>query len=473
MTQGQMARDHDAHDKSGVQRLAQWALAIKTETIPQAALNQAKALLLDTIGCGIAGRAEHAAQAVCSTLAPTAAAHGCSVIGARGVFDAATAVFGNGVLIRVLDFNDYVIGNVREGGESGGHPSDNIPAALAAGEAARCAGRDILAAIVLGYETFLRGRALIPGGSPWDGVTASGFAVPVMAGRLLGLDEERFAHAIALAAARAPTPAAVRSGHLSAAKSLANALVAQAAMQGTVLAAAGVTGPLKIIEMARGLRPVFPADETVDRLTAPLPDPPGILAANMKAYPCVATAQAMVDAALCLHAAVKGQIDAITSVTVTLADSAMMRRQQQEPARLDPTSRESADHSFTFAAAAALIDGAFGLAQFDNDRWTDPAVRALMGKITLTTSSRWDESAAGSYPCNIEIASANGTRHAREVAYPTGLSRGRLDMSAVEKKFSAITAGHLTAGQRDRIVEAVMGFDAAPDSTALWRAINS
>ena len=119
-------------------------------------------------------------------------------------------------------------------------------------------------------------------------------------------------------------------------------------------------------------------------------------------------------------------------------------------------------HGFSKRAAAA----------FDHDRWTDPAVRTLMNKITLTTSSRWDDSAAGSYPCSIEIICTDGARHAHDVVYPTGLSRGGLDIAAVERKFAAITAGHLTAGQCNRIVDAVMGFDSAPDSTALWQAIN-
>ena len=50
---------------------------------------------------------------------------------------APSAVLANGTLIRVLDLNDYVVGAHPQSGARGGHPSDNIPVALAAAELAR------------------------------------------------------------------------------------------------------------------------------------------------------------------------------------------------------------------------------------------------------------------------------------------------------------------------------------------------
>ena len=55
----------------------------------------------------------------------------CTVIGSATKTSAPNAVLVNGSLIRILDLNDYV--NTKSG-QIGGHPSDNIPVALAAGE---------------------------------------------------------------------------------------------------------------------------------------------------------------------------------------------------------------------------------------------------------------------------------------------------------------------------------------------------
>ena len=80
------------------------------------------------------------------------------MIGSTAKTSLANAVLANGLLIRVLDFNDYVI---EPDGSIGGHPSDNIPVALAAGEFDNRSGLDVLAAIVIGYELYGRCKSFL------------------------------------------------------------------------------------------------------------------------------------------------------------------------------------------------------------------------------------------------------------------------------------------------------------------------
>ncbi|HEY6259725.1 MAG TPA: MmgE/PrpD family protein, partial [Xanthobacteraceae bacterium] len=420
-----------------IEQLAGWMLAPRADEVPQAALAQAKLLVLDTIGCGYAALAEESARAVSATLAEIGGAPRCSVIGSAQRTSAPNAVLVNGALIRILDLNDYV--NNRKG-EIGGHPSDNIPVALAAGEMCGASGRELIAAIVLGYELFGRSRDLMERDSPWDGVTISGLVAPAIAGRLMRLDPPRLAHALALGLARSPTPLAVRHGAISAAKSLANALVAQNGMQAAMLARHGVTGPLDLFENPFGLRAVFSRTEAVAALTAPLGEETYVMRANIKAYPCLATGQAVVAAGIALHAQVasvlKGDVSRLKRIRVTMADMAFLRRQKDDPGRIDPTSREAADHSFNFLAAVALIDGAFGLAQFENERWNDPKVRAVMARLTIDVDGQLNLRSPGSFPCHIEAATDDGSVLMADIPDPPGFSRHGLDAEAVIKKFN-------------------------------------
>ena len=176
------------------------------EDIPEATLHQAKLLLLDTIGCGYAALDEEASRAVIATMAETGGAPQCTVIGSPTKTSAPSAVLLNGALVRILDLNDYV--NTKSG-QIGGHPSDNIPVALAAGELAGASGRDVLAAIVLGYEIYGRLKEAMDDASDWDGIMVSGFAAPAMAARLMGLDR-RHARERAGAQRRARADAAGR-----------------------------------------------------------------------------------------------------------------------------------------------------------------------------------------------------------------------------------------------------------------------
>ena len=456
-----------------IERLARWIIETPPAAIAEAQLAQARLLTLDTIGCGIAGWAEELARECVAEVAERGGAAQCQIIGSRLRTNLASAVFGNGVLVRVLDLNDYIIGDAAKGGDMGGHPSDNIPVALAAGERFGCNGRDVLAAIVIGYELYGRLKGLMDRHAAWDGITASGAVAAAMAGRLIRLDHARMSHALGLALARSVTPAAVRSGQLSAAKSISNALIAETGTGAALLAARGITGPLALFEQKHGLQQVFVRAEGFERLTRQLGADAVILGAHVKAYPCLATGQSIVAAALKMHAQLGGDVGWLANARIVLADYPTIIRQQNDAARSDPRSREAADHSFPFLAAVALIDGAFGLAQFEGERWNDTSVRGVMARLTFANDPTWAVTAPDAYPCRIEATTTDGRQLTASIAYPPGFSRGSIAAGEVLAKFDAVTAPHLAAPARRAIVDAVMGLDASADLGAVVRAIGA
>ena len=156
-----------------VEQLAAWVLAARAHDLSQATILQAQLLLLDTIGCGFAALNEQSARALLEVVETSGGAPQCTIIGRARRTSAPNAALANGALVRILDFNDYV--NAR-GGDLGGHPSDNIPVALAAGELSGASGPEVIAAVVLGYEIFGRCKELMERDSAWDGVTVSGLA---------------------------------------------------------------------------------------------------------------------------------------------------------------------------------------------------------------------------------------------------------------------------------------------------------
>src|SRR5262245_5925058 len=204
-----MAKAVKPQGPGAVEQLANWIQSQRSQDIPAAAVNQAKLLLLDSVGCGFAAFAEESAQTMLDTLKDLGGLPQCTVLRTMTKTSAPNAILINGSLIRILDLNDYV--NTRSG-QIGGHPSDNIPVALAAAEMSGASGIDVLAAIVVGYEVYGRFKEVMARETNWDGVTVSGFAAPAMAGRLMGLDVEKLSQAIALSGARAVTPLAVRQG---------------------------------------------------------------------------------------------------------------------------------------------------------------------------------------------------------------------------------------------------------------------
>ena len=230
----------------------------------------------------------------------------------------------------------------------------------------------------------------------------------------------------------------VRHGAISAAKSVANALIAQNGMQATLLARHGMTGPLDLFENPHGLGSLFP--DLDGSLTAPLARECFLMGCHVKAYPCLATGQSIVHAGLDIHRQVGGDAGRLDHITVAIADTPSLHRQKDDPGRIDPTSREAADHSFNFLAAVAIVDGAFGLAQFDNERWNDADVRDVMGRLEIVCDASLNPRSPGGFPCAIRAKGTDGKDYVAEVLDPPGFSRHGLDADAVTDKFHAITA---------------------------------
>lgn len=442
-----------------IEHLARWTLETDAAYRSAAAVAQARYLVLDSIGCALAAaQVPTAARTVGEVMLDQGGAPQCSIIGTRTRTSLLNAVFINGVSVRTLDLNDVVF--IQKDGKLsvGGHPSDNIPVALSAGEWADASLGDVLTAVTVGYELFGRLRDVMPFSSLWDGTSASGLVSAAMVGRLMRLDPVRQAHALALASTRCSTPKVVRWGHLSSVKNMANALIAQSGTQATLLAARGLTGPLEVLDHAGGLRQVFDPELNLASLWGPAPDAPFLLKSNIKTYPCIGTAQALVAAALAASPRVRDRMGDITRIVVTQAKLPMIVNQQAEENRRIPITREDADHSFTYLPVAAMADGELTERQFENQRWLEPKMRALVEKVELTTSSELAARAPEDMPAAVEVHFRDGDPVVSECLYPPGHSdpkRG-LNRDVVVKKFLEFTHSALSQAAAERVIAAVL-----------------
>jgi 2-methylcitrate dehydratase len=452
-------------------RLAAHLVEAHRTPLPAAVLDRAAVHLLDSIACAAGAiHAEPVAaarQAIAGSGPPVA-----TVLFGGTRASSCDAVLVNGTAVRYLDANDIFLGT-----GPGGHPSDNIVVALAAGEEVGASGRDVLAAIALGYELVARIRTLLYRPSrragDWHEVSLSGTVAAAMAGLLYGLDEHQLTHAITIGTAKGYALKEIRRGEISAMKACGNALVARDGVLAAQLARAGLTGPPQVFEGESGLFNAMgldPADGTLDALTAA--PAWAICRASMKSFPGLGTSQAAVHAAGRV-AATHGLFapEAVKRVTISLADSPYTRDYQRLDERRRPTTRETADHSIQFLVALALLDGAVTPAHYENAAWTDERVKAVMAVTDIAADPALGEAAGTAFPAIVEVQTADGRVLSDEVLVTPGSPGAPWGREDVVEKFVRFDSVGLGREAIERIADAAIGLPAAADLSVLTKLL--
>lgn len=430
------------------------------DAIPAHVTERFKLSLLDAIGCAFQAQSSGVMNGVLAVLPALGTGGDCSVIGTGRRAAVADAVLVNGAAIHALDFNDHLALDPNDGAKLGGHPSDALAVALAVGEWRGNSGKEVLAAAILGYEVFGRFQKLLDRALSWDHVTAYGTVAPAIAGRLMRLDETALAHALAMGTAHGVTPGVVRRGRLSASKFLASAQVMQTATVSTLLAAEGVTGPLAVFEYPeKGLASqVFPGvDMTV--LTRPVQGKLMVEGVTIKAYPSLDTSQAAIAAVLEAAKDLSVPASEIERVELRMIDHPGVRQQINDEDRRHPKSRETADHSFYFLAAAALLDGELTPRQFENERWTDPAIIDLMARIAITVDAGLADKAPSGFPAAVTLTARDGRNSEAQIDYAPGHALNPMGQEAVVGKFRRLVDGVVETGHQDAIIEMALGLE--------------
>jgi 2-methylcitrate dehydratase len=438
-----------------VERLADWIAGFDAGSIPEAVRRQTKLIILDSIGCALSALSEDTGHAVVTTASALGGAADATLIGARDRVAVTNAVVANSSLIRALDLNDIYNG----ARQNGGHPSENVAVALAFGERQAASGLEVLAATVIGYEVFGRLRDIPEAGIEWDAISASRFVVPAMAGRLMGLAKDELANALALSIALGPSLGISRRAEVSAAKSVTNGLAAYSSAMATLLASEGVTGPPTAIEGPCGWSESILGGHDLSSLVEPPGDAFRIMQSSIKAFPCLGTAQAQVGAVLDLRPSIPGGVDNVERIEVRMADIPMVAWQVKDTERRHPRLRETADHSFYFLPAVALIDGELTPRQYEGDRWLTPEVNAVMDRIEIAVDPGLNKYTPGTFPCHVRITCKSGENFEKEMPYAPGHPLNPMTAEQLETKFKHMIGK--VAGEWRQVSRQVLDLDSA------------
>ncbi|MFH1555028.1 MAG: MmgE/PrpD family protein, partial [Pseudomonadota bacterium] len=443
---------------------ASYAVNLSYEDLPSEVVARTKHLILDSVGCALGAStsppatiARAVAQGVRSDTPATV-----MVSGLKTSPD--LAAFANGSMIRYLDYNDTYTGKGTV------HPSDMLAASLAAAECARGDGKAAILGMALGYEMLcgLTDNGAMeqgprgPHGYNWDQATYGVISAAVLAARLMGLRKEQMAHAISLAVSSHLSLRQIRVGQISHWKGCALGNASRNALFCTMLAAKGMTGPNYIFEGPHGF---FMATGGPFEML-----PFGgkgrdfrIMTARVKPYPSGYFSQSAIEAVLELRPKIS-RVEDVKQIRLETFPSGFQAMGSDE-SRWLPETRESADHSLPFVMAMALMEGDVNVRHYDEERFKQPDVRAVMAKIKVVVGDEsvkaWPE-----VPLNVlHVELTSGQTLTARVAYHLGHYKRLMTDEQQERKFRPMAEEYakLPRAQVDRLLDRLRNLEQVKD----------
>lgn len=434
-------------------RLVAFAQNQAFDALDAATVQVCKQRLIDTFACALGAFDEPLCQQARIVARRQRGTPEATIWGSTLVTTPEMAAFANGVMLRYLDLNDTYISLNR------GHPSDMIAGIVAAAESLHSDGRSVIGAITLAYDVYCSFMDAVDINSRgWDQPVYGVMGCVMGIGRLMLLTPEQMGHALALALAPNMALTQTRRGHLSTWKGCAGANASRNAMFAATLAQEGFTGPTAVFEGEGGLWDV------VGRFEWPLPDVPRvphmIARTHLKSLAICYHGQSAVLCALDIRPRVS--LRTIRSIEVATYRTAV-RMMGSDAHHWAPRTRETADHSLPYVVAVALLDGTVGRASFSSARLTDPAVSALMAKVTVVEDPALSAQYPDAAPSRVVVGLESGESISAEVLYPAGHARCPMSEAQVEQKFRECFVYGADERCVERVLKSLQRFEYAHD----------
>lgn len=349
------------------------------------------------------------------------------------------------------------------------HPATiTIPTALALGQHLKKRGKDIIAAIVAGYDVGIRiGEAINPS-SYWYWHTTSiagNFSSAATAGNLMNLSEDEMNHCFGSAGSQAAGLwEFMNDGAMT--KTLH---VGKASMNGILsaeLASLGFTGATRILEGEKGLIKAIATEYNLDKLIIDFAKPYKIMENSFKPYACCRhthsanyAIEKLVNKFQIRAEDVKSIVDRTYKTAIDLTDN------------INPQTVYAHKFSLQYCIAACLVYGNLLENIFTEEKISNPLVQETMKKITVYV----DEGINYEYIKNpdkwihdLEIQTVDGRILKERIEYPLGDVNNPFDWNMVENKFRMLTEPHLSNLEIENLISNIHDIEYLEDINQLF-----
>ena len=454
-------------DRWVTRELADYAVQTRFEDYPTDVVETVKLLILDNIGCMLGGCQTSLGKAILGPIRSMGGGEEATIVGGGMKVPTIQAAFVNGTTANALDYDDTLLGI--------GHPGASvIPAALAMGEWKYASGKDVINAILTGYDVGDRiGVAIQPSFERlqhvWGVGTWQTFGAVVAAGKVLGFDLDRMLNAFGVAGATAPLPNTQKWGWDSDERPIhwVKEPTGWPAWTGTtaaVLAANGFVGNRHILDGDNGFWIMAGSDRCdYDKMTKGLGTEYDVNHIAIKPYSSCRWQHAALD---CVSELKKDHgPDPEEIREVVIRSFAWVKRHEV----YGPTEMVDAQFCIPYTVTMVLLGYHPGPAWYTDENLKSEDILNLSKKVRVEVDPEidkayWEEDRISA---RVEIVTKNGEKIEKFVPIPSGDPRNPVSPDQIEGKFKNQASYCLTDGEIESVIGAIRDLENLDNVTEL------
>jgi 2-methylcitrate dehydratase PrpD len=435
-----------------------FAAKLRYEDVPAEAVHACKRLLLDTLGCTLAGWQSNKGRLAAGLMQELGGEPKALVIGTKRRIAPTNAAFANAELTNGLDYD--AIPHL---------PPVVIPPLLAAAEASAKSGRDLIRGVIIAYEIGARlsgassqmAAAILETNTTPEVFDINNEAIMASAAGIAainGLDAQGIAFAIGLGGYYCP-PQVAHDWETGTPKSDVKytpvGWVAQGAVTAAMLAGTGFTSNPIVLDGPAGFPRFYGWPKwRAERAVAGLGSEWRVLNPDFKPYAACRYIHSRIDALR--EAMAKGNVKPGTVDRIYSLGAPFVANPDQRQIHTQQDAQFSIPYMLALVALGIPLDARCQRAELLND----PKVHAMMAKIEWGTHPRTAETKRAdprSFIANAEVTSG-GSKSFAEVWAASGTSAlpdRRINDADLERKFLANAGTRLPATQARKLADMI------------------
>jgi 2-methylcitrate dehydratase PrpD len=434
--------------------LARFLSAVRFEDLPRVAVEHAKIVVASTLASAAAGSRIESAAIIRELIKEQGGRPDATIWYDGAQLPIAQVARVNAVQSDASASDDSDLRNVA-------HSGTTVAAVgLAIGERSRISGRDLLAAIVTGYEAAGRISEALMAQQGFHASMAVAFGGTVTAARLLGLTAEQTAHAISLTAT---SVGGLAIGTNSWAREYHAGNAALTAVNAALAAGRGFTANPDMLEAGRGFLATFAGGDVA----------PSSLVRDLGSEWDIVTHLAikLVPGAHAFHPAVEAAVNAARQANVPPERIARILvsgpRHRSLPVERPPADLVEAIHSLPYFLASAVADRDFSWVHATAEKIASAPMAALIGRVGIDPAPPAVEY-EWSWGATVTLVTTAGERYTSTVDAPRASGPRGIDWRDIDGKYFALMPDSGLAAKRvSTALEVVHGLDALRTVTEL------